>query len=292
MTPNPSLNAATILAIETCTSACSVALWANNTLSFQLIDTPRGHSQALIPMIEALLAEAQLTVNDLDYVAISQGPGAFTGIRIGAGVAKGIAYGQNIPIIPICSLSILAQAVFTDTAAEHVSVMLDARMGEIYAAQFKRRTAAINTHIDTHINGNFDTNRNSAATEITPDFIITTPAQVCRLDAGTNGDTPNHETPTDESLAGKEGLAGKSVTRISENTVSGNTISEKTISGHTIAGTALLEYAEVIAANGGIPCSIIYPHAKDLVLLAKTGRYPTVSAAEFSPVYLRNNVTY
>lgn len=125
-----------ILGIETCTNICSVALWDGQSLYESINEVARSHSKTLLPMIEKVLEKAQKTIKAVDLVACSQGPGSFTGVRIGVGVAKGIAYGQNIDIIPVSSLAAVAYQAMRCTTYENITVLLDARMGELYAADY------------------------------------------------------------------------------------------------------------------------------------------------------------
>ncbi|MFT4630000.1 MAG: tRNA threonylcarbamoyladenosine biosynthesis protein TsaB [Arenicella sp.] len=129
--PNPS---ATILAIETATSSCSVAL-SHGDLVFQQAQVGSNiHSQVLLTMVQEVLAQASLVICDIDAVAVGQGPGSFTGLRIGVGVAQGLAYGVNCPMIGVSSLDALAHQANLDG---HVIAAIDARMGEIYCCQYR-----------------------------------------------------------------------------------------------------------------------------------------------------------
>ncbi len=126
-----------ILALETCTSVCSVALWDGERLHEQMLESERSHSQQLLPMLARLLAEAGLNISAIDAIACTRGPGAFTGLRIGVGVAKGLAYGQDLPIYAVSSLAALAAGVIrAEPDARRICALLDARMGELYAAEF------------------------------------------------------------------------------------------------------------------------------------------------------------
>jgi tRNA threonylcarbamoyladenosine biosynthesis protein TsaB len=129
--PNSS---ATILAIETATSSCSVAL-SHGNLVFQRAKVGSNiHSQVLLTMVQEVLAQASLELRDIDAVAVGQGPGSFTGLRIGVGVAQGLAYGVNCPMIGVSSLDALAHQANVDG---HVIAAIDARMGEIYCCQYR-----------------------------------------------------------------------------------------------------------------------------------------------------------
>lgn len=126
-----------ILAVETCTMICSVAVWDGEKLHEKVVESARSHSQQLLPMCEAILTQANLTMSDLDAIACTRGPGAFTGLRIGVGVAKGLAYGQDLPIYAVSSLAALAYRVMQGDNAARVCALLDARMGELYAAEYE-----------------------------------------------------------------------------------------------------------------------------------------------------------
>lgn len=128
-----------ILALETCTSICSVALWDGEQLHEQVIETERSHSKKILPMCDNLLREANLSMRELDAIACTRGPGAFTGVRIGVGVAKGLAYGQDLPIYALSSLQVLAYRVMQNSDATRVVALLDARMGELYSAEYDNR---------------------------------------------------------------------------------------------------------------------------------------------------------
>ena len=118
-----------ILAIETATSSCSVALSVGD-LMFERSEIGNNiHSQKLLSMIEAVLSESQINVSDLNAVAVGQGPGFFTGLRIGIGVAQGIAYGVNCKMLGISSLAALAQQALDKG---YVIAGIDARMNEVY----------------------------------------------------------------------------------------------------------------------------------------------------------------
>lgn len=121
-----------LLAIETATEACSAALMLGDEISQRYVVQPRGHAQLILPMINELLAESQLSFNALDGVAFGRGPGAFTGVRIAAGVIQGLALGADLPVAPISTLATLAQGAHRETGADQVLAALDARMGEVY----------------------------------------------------------------------------------------------------------------------------------------------------------------
>lgn len=125
-----------ILAIETSTELCSAALWRDGKVDAREELAGQRHSELLLPMIDALLANHGLKAVELDCIAFGAGPGSFTGLRIACGVAQGIAFGVNVPVVGVSTLLALAAA----SQAERVVCCLDARMGEVYHATYERRS--------------------------------------------------------------------------------------------------------------------------------------------------------
>jgi len=130
-----------ILAIETATEACSAALEVDECCIQRFEIAPRQHTQLILPMIDELLAEANIQIRDLDAIAFGQGPGAFTGVRIAVGVIQGLAFAHKIPVIPISTLAALAQHF----AGEHdaVAASIDARMQELYWGLYQKDESGI-----------------------------------------------------------------------------------------------------------------------------------------------------
>ncbi len=129
-----------ILTIDTATTACSVALVKDGTVQ-ALRENNQGlnHSVLLAPYIDALLREHRLEVRDLDAIAVSMGPGSYTGLRIGVSTAKGLCFGAGIPLIAVPTLRALARAVANRTGEDALYCpMLDARRMEVYPALFDR----------------------------------------------------------------------------------------------------------------------------------------------------------
>jgi tRNA threonylcarbamoyladenosine biosynthesis protein TsaB len=129
----------TILAVDTSTEACSVALQIGNETIAQYADEPRSHSRLLMPMVQQVLAEAQIKVNQLDAIGVSIGPGSFTGLRIGFAAVQGMAYGADIPVTPVSTLELIA-ATFKrqqNIQAGDIITLLDARMSEFNLGRYR-----------------------------------------------------------------------------------------------------------------------------------------------------------
>ncbi|NHA15319.1 tRNA (adenosine(37)-N6)-threonylcarbamoyltransferase complex dimerization subunit type 1 TsaB [Thioalkalivibrio sp. XN279] len=126
-----------ILALDTAANACSVALQAGEDVIERIETQPRRHAAALLPMAEACLADAGLTLKDLDAVAFGRGPGSFTGLRIAASVAQGIAFGAGLPVAPVSNLAAAAVAAWRKHGWRQVLAAFDARMDELYAAAYR-----------------------------------------------------------------------------------------------------------------------------------------------------------
>lgn len=127
-----------ILAIDTATEACSVALWNNGECLALFELCPREHTQRILPMVQQILAESGLLLTELDALAFGRGPGSFTGVRIGVGIAQGLALGAGLPMIGVSTLATLAQGAWRMTAARRVLSAIDARMGEVYWGEYCR----------------------------------------------------------------------------------------------------------------------------------------------------------
>lgn len=126
-----------ILAIDAATEACSVALSYQGKLYHQFEVCPQQHSVKILPMVDEVLTQAGVRLEQLDGLAFGCGPGSFTGVRIGVGVAQGLAFGADLPMVPISSLQAMAQAVTRlHPSGDKVHVAIDARMGEVYTAQY------------------------------------------------------------------------------------------------------------------------------------------------------------
>ena len=121
-----------LLAFETATQRLSVALWQDGACIERSALLPNGGSQVLLPWMHELLAEAGLSLQQIDGIAFGAGPGGFTGLRLACGVTQGLAFGLDLPVAPICTLAALA----LDCGQRNVWTCLDARMNEVYVAAY------------------------------------------------------------------------------------------------------------------------------------------------------------
>lgn len=123
-----------LLAIDTSTEYCSAALWLNGDVRAERVQAGQAHSALLLPMVDALLAQAGIHLRELDGIAFGAGPGSFTGLRIACAVTQGLAMGADLPVLGVSTLASIAQ----QTRAARVLTVLDARMSEVYWAAYER----------------------------------------------------------------------------------------------------------------------------------------------------------
>ncbi len=133
-----------LLALESATEQCSVALWRDGVLTSLRGPLHQIHSETLLPMVQQLLSSSQLDIKSLDTIAFGIGPGAFTGLRMACGVAQGLALGLGIPVVPVSTLLALAEK----SGHERVVAALDARMNQIYLAAYEMVCEGWVTRID------------------------------------------------------------------------------------------------------------------------------------------------
>ena len=139
-----------ILMIETSTDNCSVALFEGTALRAERhTDAPKSQSSLLAPFVEEVLKEAGLEASDCDAVAVSEGPGSYTGLRVGVSTAKGVCFGAGIPLLAVGTLRILAE--MGRGKADFIVPMLDARRMEVYSAVFDGKTLEQQTETEAII---------------------------------------------------------------------------------------------------------------------------------------------
>jgi len=124
-----------VLALDTSTEYCSVALWQDGTVIERCDLVGQGHSEVLIEMVDSLLCDADVKLAQLDGIAYGMGPGSFTGVRIACGSTQGLALGAKLPVAGVCTLQALAEV----SGKPRVIAALDARMAELYLAAYEKR---------------------------------------------------------------------------------------------------------------------------------------------------------
>lgn len=136
-----------VLALDASSSACSAALWLapegcpeEGRVVSRYAVAPREHTRRLLPMVKAVLSEAGVSLEEVDAMAYGRGPGAFTGIRIAAGMTQGLAFGAGCPVVAVSTLEAMALAASERHGCRDVLAALDARMGEVYAGGFHVNT--------------------------------------------------------------------------------------------------------------------------------------------------------
>ena len=134
-----------ILAVETATDACSAALYLDGNISECWQLAPKIHTQLILPMVDKLMMDAGLVPNQLDALAFGCGPGSFTGVRIATGVIQGIAFGADLPVLPVSTLAAIAQDFFDNHPEDVAFTALDARMNELFWGVYQRNSQGFAT---------------------------------------------------------------------------------------------------------------------------------------------------
>lgn len=133
-----------LLAIDTATEHCSAALWLEGPGPQRTAPVARGNGELILQLCDQLLSESGLSLSQLDAIAFGRGPGAFTGVRLAASTAQGLAFAASLPVIGISNLQALAwQLLMQPAAPERALICQDARMGEVYWAGFLRRADTV-----------------------------------------------------------------------------------------------------------------------------------------------------
>lgn len=133
-----SASSLTILSLDSSTEACSIALLAEDGKVHQrFMLAPREHTQKILPTVNEVVKEAGLNLSDIDAIVYGQGPGSFTGVRIGISIAQGLAFGLEIKMVGVSTLQAMAQQALNTNGTESVYAAIDARMGEVYFAHYK-----------------------------------------------------------------------------------------------------------------------------------------------------------
>ncbi|WP_424407717.1 tRNA (adenosine(37)-N6)-threonylcarbamoyltransferase complex dimerization subunit type 1 TsaB [Pasteurella sp. PK-2025] len=139
------MNNVTLLALDTSTEACSVALLYRGEKTVLNELAQRTHTQRILPMVDTILAQSGIALKQVDALVFGRGPGSFTGVRVGAGIAQGLALGADLPVIPISNLTAMAQAAYEQLGQEQVLCAIDARMNEVYFSQLKAQKVRLNS---------------------------------------------------------------------------------------------------------------------------------------------------
>jgi tRNA threonylcarbamoyladenosine biosynthesis protein TsaB len=136
-------NSHSLLAFDTATTVCSVALAAGGKIYTRRTNVARQHAQQLLPMIEAVIKDAELSLSALGALAVSIGPGSFVGLRIGVSVAQALSFANDLPIIPVSSLQLSAQTLCQAQDIDKALICVDAHAGQVYWGAYQKDDAGI-----------------------------------------------------------------------------------------------------------------------------------------------------
>ena len=140
-----------LLAIDTATEACSAALYIDGEIIERYQIAPRLHAEIILPMCTKLLHQAEVTLTDLDGLCFGRGPGAFTGVRIAAGVIQGLAFAADLPVVPVSTLAAMAQGQWREHGHEKILTAIDARINEVYWAAYECNDGHVKQVIDEQV---------------------------------------------------------------------------------------------------------------------------------------------
>ena len=226
----------TILAIDTATEACSAALLHNGELRTLFEVAPQAHTKLILPMCQQLLDEAGITLAALEAIAFGRGPGSFTGVRIGIGIAQGLALGTGVPLVPVSDLAMLAAGAYQRLGTPLLVTAMDARMGEVYFGAWQYKDGVLHPLCEEAV------------------------------------------LPPDAAVAQWQALCA-----------------EYGDSGWGFAGTGFQAYATLQTLHPAAPRdSVNLPAAATIPALIASDpqRWVAVAAAEATPIYLRDKVTW
>jgi len=145
-----------ILAIDTATEQCSVAIVTERATWSRVVPTARSHADMILPMVDALLKESKLTLAQLDGLAFGRGPGSFTGVRIAVSVIQGLAFASGKLVVGVSNLAVVAQQAATSQQLPPNAIILvcmDARMHEVYWAQYRVNDSGLVDLVGTEMVG-------------------------------------------------------------------------------------------------------------------------------------------
>lgn len=140
-----------ILALDTSTEVCSVALSHADMVFSQFYEGDKKNTDVILDMIDAVLTEAGIQKSNIELICFARGPGGFTGVRVATGLAQGMGFGLDVPVLPISTLMLMAMGAHQKHGAEQVTVINDARMNEVYSASYAFTGQTVNTVVDEHL---------------------------------------------------------------------------------------------------------------------------------------------
>lgn len=139
-----------ILAMDSSATACSAAVWEDAKIVERVREMQRGHAEALLPLVVAVMRDAGRAFRDLDLVAVTVGPGAFTGLRVALAAARGIALAAGLPCFGVSTMEAIAEAIdWTTIGRCSVIVALDSKQGAVYAQVFQAGRAIDSPTVQT-----------------------------------------------------------------------------------------------------------------------------------------------